>query len=338
MRTFVFAALAGILALGPAFANDSSAELAAGGLVLTKNSDIEMRSEDLYISVDLVRVNYVFVNRSSRDVTIHVAFPMPDVTGIPDELVTIPTDDPSNLLAFRTVVNGKPVAAQVEQKVFLDGVEHTQLLRSLGIPFAPHLESTNKALEKLPRAKWAELAKLGLVDITEYDEGKGLEKHLEPRWTLKTTWFWQQTFPANAETRIEHSYKPAPGGSAGTSLGSPDQDRQDWFKLYQRDYCMDRDFLNAIKRARTAAKAAAEDTYMLNYGEQHVSYILTTGANWASPIASFRLVVDKGAPNNLVSFCGEGVKKISPTQFEMRRENFTPERDLHVLIMKPSGR
>ena len=335
MRIFAFAALASSLALNSAFANDSSAEIAAGGLVLTKNPDIEMRSEDLYISVDRVRVNYVFVNRSSRDVTIHVAFPMPDVTGIPDELVTIPTDDPTNLLAFRTVVNGKPVAAQVEQKVFVDGTEHTQLLRSLGIPLAPHLESTNKALEKLTHAKWTELEKLGLVEITEYDQGRGLEKHLEPRWTLKTTWFWQQTFPANAETHIEHSYKPAPGSSASTSLGLPDQDGEDWFKSYQKDYCMDRDFLNAIKRARIAAKTAAKDTYALNYGEKHVSYILTTGANWAGPIASFRLVVDKGAPNNLVSFCGEGVKKISPTQFELRRENFTPERDLHVLIVKP---
>ena len=36
-----------------------------------------------------------------------------------------------------------------------------------------------------------------------------------------------------------------------------------------------------------------------------------------SPIGRFRLVVDKGAPGNLVSFCGEGVRKISPTRFEM---------------------
>ena len=48
---------------------------------------------------------------------------------------------------------------------------------------------------------------------------------------------------------------------------------------------------------------------------------------------AFRLVVDKGSPDALVSFCGEGVRKIAPTQFEMRKDNFTPTRDLDVLIL-----
>jgi hypothetical protein len=320
-----------MLASGFAFANDSSAELGAGGLVLTKNPDIEMRSEDLYVSSKSVRVNYVFFNRSSRDVGVHVAFPMPDVTGIADEPVSIPTRDPGNFLAFHTLVNGKPVAAQVEQKVFVDGVEYTKLLRSLDIPLAPYLRSTDTALGKLPSAQWAELEKLKLVQITEFDQGKGAEKRVQPIWTLKTTWFWQQTFPANAQTRIEHSYQPATGTSAGTSLGSPDQAQEKGFKDYRQRYCIDSDFLDTLNRARMAAKI----DFGSPYSEQRVSYILTTGANWAAPIGSFRLVVDKGAPGNLISFCGEGVKKISPTQFEIRRENFTPTRDLDVLILIP---
>ena len=47
------AALAGAFALwaaAPALANDSTAELTTGGLVLAKSADIEMRSEDLAIS------------------------------------------------------------------------------------------------------------------------------------------------------------------------------------------------------------------------------------------------------------------------------------------------
>ena len=45
------------------------------------------------------------------------------------------------------------------------------------------------------------------------------------------------------------------------------------------------------------------------------------------------MVVDKGRSRNLVSFCGEGVRRISSTQFEIRRRNFTPTRDLSVLIL-----
>ena len=62
--------------------------------------------------------------------------------------------------------------------------------------------------------------------------------------------------------------------------------------------------------------------------------MLSTGANWSGPIRRFRVVVDKGAPGNLVSFCGEGVRKISPTQFEMRKTDFVPNGNLSVLILK----
>ena len=56
-------ALAALLASGlPALANDSSAEMAAGGLILTQDADIEMRSEDLFISAEKVVVKYRFFN------------------------------------------------------------------------------------------------------------------------------------------------------------------------------------------------------------------------------------------------------------------------------------
>jgi len=67
--------------------------------------------------------------------------------------------------------------------------------------------------------------------------------------------------------------------------------------------------------------------------ESRITYILKTGANWSGPIKAFRLVVDKGEAANLVSFCGEGIRKIAPTRFEMRKTDFTPKSDLYVLIL-----
>jgi hypothetical protein len=69
------------------------------------------------------------------------------------------------------------------------------------------------------------------------------------------------------------------------------------------------------------------------YSEVWLAYVLTSGANWAGPIRDFRLVVDKGNPDSLVSFCGEGVKKLDATRFELRRKNFKPTTDLNVLIV-----
>ena len=62
--------------------------------------------------------------------------------------------------------------------------------------------------------------------------------------------------------------------------------------------------------------------------------MLRTGANWSGPIKEFRLVVDKGDPDNLVSFCGDRPRRISPTQMEVKLTNYTPEGDLSVLILK----
>ena len=66
----------------PAFANDSTGHLSAGGIVLGRSADIEMRSEDLYVSTAEVRVRYRFFNGSDKDITTLVAFPMPDVAAM----------------------------------------------------------------------------------------------------------------------------------------------------------------------------------------------------------------------------------------------------------------
>ena len=218
------AGVAALLAATAASGNDSTAELAAGGLVLTKSPAIEMRSEDLFISARQVRVHYKFANTSARDVTVTVAFPMPDITteGV-DDTISIPTQDPRNILGFSTLVDGKPVAAQVEQKALKNGVDQTAYLRSLGIPLAPHLSSTNDVLDRLPQATKDALVARRLAVIDEYSTvvDKPLEKHWEATWTLKTTYFWRQTFPAGQVLDVQHRYTPSVGETAGTSWARP---------------------------------------------------------------------------------------------------------------------
>jgi hypothetical protein len=319
-----------LAAAGVAKANDSSAALAAGGLVLTRNAAVEMRSEDLYISAKLVRVRYRFLNTSPRDVTLTVAFPMPDITteGF-DDLIAVPTESPTNFLAFRTVVDGQPVKARLEQKAIKNGVDRTALLRAWGVPLAPHLAATNKALDRLPQARKEQLVKLGLAVEDDYDAGKGTEHHLDATWTLKTTYFWTQVFPAGREVAVEHRYQPATGESAGTSWGAAYWPKEKEYAAEKAKYCVDPDF------EATAARAVKGDAVSPPYTEQRIGYILTTGGNWAAPIGDFHMTIDKGAAANLVSFCGTGVRKTSPTTFEVRYANFTPTSEVAVLILKP---
>jgi hypothetical protein len=64
----VLACGAFIVLAAPVLADDSSAMLGAGGIVLTKNEDIRMASEDLYLSPAAVRVHYTFANDRKRDI------------------------------------------------------------------------------------------------------------------------------------------------------------------------------------------------------------------------------------------------------------------------------
>ncbi|HEV2746148.1 MAG TPA: DUF4424 family protein [Allosphingosinicella sp.] len=314
----------------PAVANDSIAETAAGGLVLKQSADIDMLSENLFVSAEQVRVRYVFRNRSGRDLRLTVAFPMPerDLAAERESDVAFPSD-------FRTSVDGAPVKTQVERKAMLGGTDHGRTLAGLGMPISPAASGRGigEALDALPEAERARLVGLGLAEAHEYDAGRGMERHLAPMWTVAETWYWQQLFPAGRDLVVEHSYRPGTGASVSAALAMPDFRASPEGRAMIADYCVDAAFLAALDRL---ARRAGADYPTLP--EQRIGYILTTGANWRSPIGDFRLVVDKGAPANIVSFCGSGVRRIGPTRFEMRRRDWRPDRDLKVLIVQPPPR
>src|ERR1700704_3184084 len=118
MLRSAIALLAAGLAAGPALANDTTAELANGGVLFVHKHNVEMRSEDLAISAKEVSVRYRFFNTSDKDVTVLVAFPMPEIRiEEPDQNLAVPTEAPVNFLAFTTKVNGAPVKTEVEQRV-----------------------------------------------------------------------------------------------------------------------------------------------------------------------------------------------------------------------------
>jgi len=314
-RTLLLIAILGLATA--ALANDSVAETAAGGLVLRQSRDIDMVSEDLYLSRLEVRVRYVFRNRSPRPVRTIVAFPMPDRNLAAEE-----EGDIAWPAEFRTRADGRAVTMRVERKAMLGGVDHSALLTRLGVPIAGRDRdpALDRALAALARPARERLAALGLA------EGG------RPLWTVRETWYWEQVFPAGRDLAVEHRYRPGLGGTVMTALGSRDVRDSDYGRQTIARYCIDEDFIATVERAARRSEGG-----MAPYAEDWLSYVLTTGANWRSPIGDFRLVIDKGDPRNLVSFCGEGVRRISPTRFEIRRRNWRPTRDLHVLFLHPLG-
>ena len=296
-------------------ANDSVAELGAGGLVLIRANSVTMQSEDLYISPSEVRVNYEFRNNDKEPHSYLVAFPMPIIN--PDTYldsdVSIPNQEQDNFLNFKLSVEGKVVLPKLEMRALSGGLDVTDELKALGIPLNPLANKTRGFLAKFPQEKLDALIKKGAVVADDHTAF--------PAWALKSTYYWFQDFPGNAVLHAAHSYVPAVGGAFYSAIPE--------FEKRNRDiYCVDDGTQNAIG---VKLKNSTQEQPFLN--EKTLQYILTTGANWSGAIENFRLVVDKEKPEAIVSFCMDGVTKISPTQFEVNKKDFMPVKELDVLIL-----
>ena len=148
---------------------------------------------------------------------------------------------------------------------------------------------------------------------------------------MKTSVVRPQTFPAGKPVVVEHRYRTSMGVSFDTILRKGLRDNaamEQEVKRYRTGYCVPEDLLRGIDRI---AGDAEGNTAQLR--ERRISYVLKTGANWLGPIKDFKIVIDKGKPDRLVSFCLDNVKKISPTSFEVRMKDFTPDRDLKILLI-----
>lgn len=312
---------------GPALANDSSAAIGIGGLVLTRSEAISMDAEDLYLAQEEVRVRYRFTNHADRDIETLVSFPVPDLPGgVADYLGDQSLPDYRDL-RFRTTIDGKPVALDYVERVEVKGRDVTKRLAALGWPARWTLIDYERDLTFLDTMSEADKQAYIREGLLAYS---AVHKMLLPAWNLVTHVTRKQIFPAGKTVEVTHSYVPLSGGSVGGGLDPEHRADGDFYQDHARRYCMDRAFLAAFDR-RLGPKPPGERPF---YREHWLSYILSSGANWRGPIGDFRLVVDKGRPDNLVSFCMDGVTKISPTQFEVRKRNFEPKADIDVLIVE----
>jgi hypothetical protein len=310
--------LAALLAAAPAIANDSTAELGTGGLQLIRNDAVSLLSEDLYVSADAVRVAYRFLNTTAAPVTYLVAFPLPPIDAIVPEDMNIVLPEPAsdNFVGFTVTVDGQPVTPQISARATVLGVDRTEALRSRGLPLNPLADGLYERLKALPPDEVAALNQLGLVTVDPYS--------IAADWRFEQSFYWQQTFLPGKEIRVEHSYRPVVGYSFFGKYSLKD----DW---YRKRYCLDADFDRSATR-KLDAIAGSENPYL---DELRISYILTTANNWAAPIKSFHLVVDKGTPDALVSFCASDVHKVDATTFEVKASDFTADKEMEILIVRP---
>jgi hypothetical protein len=339
-RIAAFAAASVLASISAVGANDGYAALGAGGIVLMNSDDIRMASEDLFISEKVIRVKYVFINDSPAPITARVAFPMPkdelfESGGIAGYRMMSKGDGAP--LGFTVFVDGMEIEPEVERKAFHDGKDVTQTLNELGVPILYPSPELAAAIAALPTSTRDALISRNLASATPQPDGT---VSYDFYWTVQHIYHWEQTFPAGRPLRVEHEYQPATGASYDIFY-EPITDASDLRGLFSEEgaYCIDEWIAKGIARrvnaslAEMPADATDEDWPGYHVGISYIDYVLSTATTWKGPIGRFKLTVDKGRSQNIVSMCMGGFEKTGPTTFTTWRRNFEPAKDLKILIL-----
>lgn len=315
-----------LLAPAAAFADDSSAELGAGGLMLTRSTDIRLADEYLRISPKQVTARFTFFNDSKSDIDTLVAFPLPDIdtSRFSEEPLGRTTSDPLNFVGFSVAENGTKVPVQVEQRAFYRDRDVTDVLRREGVPLNVVDPRFTKVLDSLGPKQRARLKAADLIDTRSGNDG-------HPHWLVKTKFWWRQHFPAGKAVVLDEHYQPVTGESliGRDELDQTNENGRYWLKTY----CMDANARRTALALLAANRANPQSGNMLI--GLATDYVLSTGNNWKGPIGHFRLVVDKLKHENVFSLCAEGdLHPASATSFEYARENFAPKADIKLLVLQ----
>jgi hypothetical protein len=334
-RAACAAILLAVLALAPSpgRANDSTGFMGTHGLELARTDAIRMVSEDLFIGPERIAVDYVFRNVTAAPVSTLVIFPFPpvDMSMTPTAANWAFPAGGREFLGFETVVDGRPVPTSLERRAFFRGEEVTDVLRAAGLlDFSPWADASGNpsAYERvaagLPPAVVADLVRRGLL-------GEGEVSETDPQWTLALKAWWTQVFPPGRDVRVRHVYRPFVGTALVEDPGAVDG-RQPVGRFLEEvrpdddRYCIDPPTRRGLQAMRRQAPTGV-------FTAMEIAYVLTTGANWHGPIGRFRMTLDKGRPENILSLCWSGLRRTGPTRFEFEARDWTPDRDVRLLIL-----
>ena len=321
----VLACGAFIALAAPALADDSSAMLGAGGIVLTRNDDIRMASEDLYLSPTAVRVHYTFANDSKKNIDTIVAFPLPDIDNYEYAELAIGTtlQTTPNFVGFRLSIDGKTIAPTAEERAIYKGKDVTALVRAARVPLNIVIGGGYDKLQKITPAARAMLLKAGLILA---DPGETVYA----KWTTQTKFWWRMTFPAGRTVSVDHTYQPVTGQTFFTTFALSDATER---AGYEKDYCLDASTKASIRAGFVALRTPDGGEGYFN--QYTTDFVIVTANNWKGPIGRFHLTIDKAKPGNILSMCWTGdLKKTGATTFESTLTNFAPKRDIQFLVLE----
>jgi len=297
----------------PVGANDSFAEVAAGGIKFLKRADIVLQKEVLTIRANKVEVAYRFFNPTDVGIRITVAFPLPAYSFTPDSSSSSPAYD------FSVITDGRAQTFKTITQAELKGKNVTAEIQRAGLPLGDF-------------RRWEELGNKnpsrGLsVNMREHLVARGLldAKEAFPLWTASVSYVWEQRFPAGQVTEIRHTYTP----QTGKNLFSPAPSDPGWSTARLPAGCTP-----SVEELKKTVRPAIPGGMIF---QTWVAYILTTANNWQTPIGEFTLIVRKEKGETVVLCSDLPAPRVSGDSVEVSLKDYTPSRDLAVYFLAAHG-
>ena len=316
-----------LVSVSGAFANDSTARVAAGGISFTKSTDIRMLEEVLQISTREVRVKFRFFNESDHDINTTVAFPMPVYGWNPG--VSALDANVKPITTFNVLVNSRNVSTTTHRKALIGDLDVTDRLRELGLSDKQIFDTFGGC--RIDEDLACDLSANQIMTIGLLWPKKGRF----PQWKIAATVLWEQTFPAGKEIVIEHSYSPFVGEiytvpyQKKHNYTSSDILPTQYKQNDPKEACINEDIRQTIQNSIN--KHVTKGATTITVRRKDVEYILATGRNWKGPIGEFRLLVEKDTADQIISLCfPDKPRKINSKTYEFVQRNFMPQDTLVV--------
>ncbi|OIQ94152.1 hypothetical protein GALL_238810 [mine drainage metagenome] len=315
-------------------ANDSIGYLGAGGIEFKKSEDISMEKEILTVSRNLIRVEYEFLNTTSKPIKETIFFPMPfygfDFGCSPEHS--------GKLEEFKVWADGVKLSPSRTVRARLKGKDVTFRLHELGFTDEDIAEyrgiEGNCGSDDTPpptgifAKKIDALVKDGLAEnIVNNDRTQFRTVFARALWETAYFYSWEQEFPPLKRVKVVHEYIPFRGGGVWWyDFRKAEAFKTQWAADVKK-FCITDGTIGAGNKIQIENNVEA-------FPWNSVQYVLTTGANWAGPIKDFTLNLKKRSKNEIVSLCFDDgqFKKTDDLTITSHINGFVPTKDVTAIF------
>jgi len=302
-------------------------ELPTNGLVFTAPPGVVLDRQEVVLSTEAILMRYWLTDTAETPTELSIALRLPDLDfSDPDVFYAIPAPDPVNFIGASLRIDNKPIPLSFRQTASLHGKDVIETLKWAKLSLVPVATFQNEVAAMTLEMR-EELAKRMLIrPVGTTVEGKPL---YFPAWTVRTELLRKLKLEPGKPVEIALRYVPSIGVTRDTVLRKTLRDQKSLatqVREKRRAYCIDDTFLSGVDALSGPAEAKLV--------ERRMRVQLRPEGETDLPVRYLRMIVDKGKPQRIASFCSENMRRISATVYEAELKDTLPKPVFDILIVE----